>query len=89
MRFHQVPNSKNERDRIVASEGNNINKVLLVLVSLLMGVAMTGVSMVVRGDALGKEAAAATEKRLEKRMDREYLALRETLRRIEGKLDER
>ncbi len=73
----------------MAAENGTINKVLLVLVSMLAGITFTGLGMVVRGDMLGKNAAEATEKRLEKRMDREYLALRETLRRIEGKLDER
>lgn len=73
----------------MATENSTVNKVLLILVSVLAGITLTGMSMVVRGDMLGRQAAASVEKRLEKRMDREYLALRETLRRIEGKLDNR
>lgn len=43
---------------------SNSNKLLLMAVSLLSGVVLTGTSMVVRGDFLGKREAQAVEQRL-------------------------
>jgi hypothetical protein len=71
----------------MAENNGNINKVLLVLVSMLLGVVLTGVSMVVRGDMLGKDAADAVEERVNERMDREFGYLKDILERIEDRMD--
>lgn len=76
---------------IVSAGGNgsNINKLLLFLVSLLAGIVITGTSMVVRGDFLGRQSAEAVEERVNERMDRELGYIKDYLERIEDKLDRR
>ena len=69
--------------------GSNINKLLLFLVSLLAGIVITGTSMVVRGDFLGRQSAEAVEERVNERMDRELGYIKDYLERIEDKLDRR
>jgi hypothetical protein len=53
----------------MAVNGQNVNKLLLVAVSALTGVSLTGAGMVLRGDFLGGQAAAAVEQRMDEKLD--------------------
>lgn len=73
----------------MSTNGNgNVNRILLVLVSLLAGMVISGGGMMIRGDFLGQRAAKEVEQRLTERMNREYTVIREQLDRIERKVDE-
>lgn len=65
---------------------DNINKVLLLLVSFLLGVVLTGSAAMIRGDFLGSEAAQEVKQDLNDRMDREFSYIRQELREIKETL---
>ena len=53
---------------------SSVGKVLLIAVSALTGVTLTGAGMVIRGDALGREAARETETRVMEQIERNKTA---------------
>ncbi len=72
---------------------NNV-KVLLTVIGILAGVAVTGAGMAIRGDWLGSDAAKAVEERidsrferLEKRSKEQFRLVLEQLKEIREKLD--
>lgn len=74
--------------------GDKLTKFLIPLVFFLLGTIGTGAGMVIRGDFLGHNAAAAVESRVRATIKREadlnaerYREIAEQLREIRQKLD--
>ena len=69
-------------------------KVTMMVIGILSGIVLTGAGMVLRGDWLGKDAAASVERQISKRIDRieersheAYDHILEQLKEIRQKLD--